>query len=421
MKIILPIFLAVVIALVVVVAGLAYRQFTTASQPAPRAPGSESSAAASGIQPPGAESEGRFDPATIQLRLDPVVGGLAAPTFVTNADDGTGRLFVVERAGRVRVIANGRLLPAPLLDLTPLVGSRGEEQGLLSLAFHPDFSRNGFFFVCYTDPSGSVVVARYSVPSGANVADGRSGKVILRVPHAQAQNNYGGQIAFGPDRYLYVGLGDGGGSGDQFRNAQNLGSFLGKILRIDVDDDDPYGVPTDNPFTEVSGARPEVWAYGLRDPRRFSFDRLSGDLFIADVGQTYGEINHQGSRSNGGENYGWAIMDGTHCYPSGDRCNRNPLEEPIHEYDHGQGCAVTGGFVYGGTAARDVQDLYVYADACTGRIWALEDLRDGRWLRAQLLDSRLRVSSFGEDEDGELYLTSSASGVVYRLMFAEVG
>ncbi len=274
--------------------------------------------------------------------LERVVGGLAQPVAITHAGDGSGRLFVTEQRGTVRVVEDGRLLDTPFLDLRALVRDGGE-RGLLSLGFHPDHRDNGLLFVYYTDTAGDTVVARYQVGDDPNLVDPDSATVVLTWTQPFGNHN-GGQFAFDPDGFLYVGLGDGGSGGDPLEAGQRLDTLLGKILRLDIDclqgcaDGAGYGIPSDNPFVEVVGARPEIWAYGLRNPWRFSFDRASGDLFIGDVGQNRAEeIDRQPAGSPGGENYGWRITEGEHCFDPPSGCDRGGLEEPIVSYDHNSG------------------------------------------------------------------------------------
>jgi glucose/arabinose dehydrogenase len=354
-----------------------------------------------------------------ELALTAVATGLQSPTAIVNAGDGTDRLFVLEQPGRIRVIANGQLLSEPFLDLTGRV-STGPEQGLLGLAFHPGYAENGLFFVDYTDPDGHTVVARYRVSAAdPNLADPASAREVLRVEQPFTNHN-GGQLEFGPDGYLYVSLGDGGSGGDPQNNGQNLGTLLGAILRLDVDGAEPYAVPADNPFVEREGARPEIWAYGLRNPWRFSFDRETGDLWIADVGQhVWEEINLQPADSPGGENYGWHVMEGAHCFQPSEGCDREGLTLPVLEYDHDQGCSVTGGFRYRGSALPGLAGTYLFADYCSGVIWGAREGEVDSWTSAELLSSGLRVSAFGEDEAGELYLADHGGGAVYRLAHGE--
>lgn len=364
-----------------------------------------------------ADVAARFDPAAAQLQLDPVATGLQEPTHVTSAFDGTGRLFVLEKAGRIRIIRNGSVVGRPFLDIRSLVGSRGSEQGLLGLAFHPRYRETGSFYVNYTDRRGDTVIARYTVSTDPDAADDTSAALLFRIPQPAANHN-GGNLVFGPDGYLYVGMGDGGGGGDTFGNGQNLTALLGKMLRVDVDARSPYGIPPDNPFVERPEVRPEIWAYGLRNPWRYSFDRATGDLYIADVGQNaYEEIHLQPAGSTGGQNYGWPIMEGMHCFPARAACDGTGLEMPVAEYSHDLGCSITGGFVYRGPRYPAAHGAYLYADFCSGRIWALGYTPDGSWRQTELLRTDLGISSFGEDEEGELYLTSLGPGGVYHLRF----
>lgn len=344
-----------------------------------------------------------------------VANGLAQPVFVTHAGDGSGRLFVVEQGGTIQVVQNGSVLDQPFLDISSLVTTSGNEQGLLGLAFHPDYEVNGRFFVFYTAKGdGDLTIARYRVSEDPDQADSK-GKIILSIPHPTNTNHNGGMLAFGPDGYLYSSTGDGGGTGDSRNNAQNKRSLLGKILRINVDKGKRYKVPQDNPFVGHGRTRPEIWAYGLRNPWRFSFDRSTGQLYIGDVGQLrYEEINVAPADDPGGRNYGWRIREGQHCYPSGDSCSAAGLVDPIVEYEQASGrCAVTGGYVYRGTSASSLMGRYIYADFCSGEIWSAQDGQKG-WQSTQVLDSSYFISSFGEDEAGELYIVHRG-GAIYRL------
>jgi len=352
----------------------------------------------------------------LRIDLQPVASGLDQPVDIANAADGTGRLFIVEKPGRIRVLQNGELSSVPFLDIAGRVGSGGSEQGLLGLAFHPDYVRNGFFFVNYTDRQGDTVISRFVVGQDPAQADPSSKVVILTVDQPAANHN-GGQLAFGPDGLLYAGLGDGGGSGDPSGNGQNTQTLLGKMLRLDVDHGQPYTVPAGNPFVGSPGYRPEIWATGLRNPWRFSFDRLTGDLYIADVGQNeYEEIDYQPAGGPGGENYGWSIMEGLHCYPAGAACDRAGLTLPVAEYDHLQGCSVTGGYVYRGQQFPSLNGIYLFGDYCSGRIWALAQDGQGQWRMAEVGRADIGPSSFGEDEAGELYLADLQSGQLYQIV-----
>jgi glucose/arabinose dehydrogenase len=353
-----------------------------------------------------------------QLGVEPFVSGLQRPVYLTQADDGTDRFFVVEQPGRIRVIANGQLRPTLFLDVEPLALSTGNEQGLLSVAFHPNYKSNGLFFVNYTrKPDGATVIARYRVSADLDVADPNSAMIVMTIDQPQVNHN-GGLIKFGPDGYLYIGMGDGGGQGDQhgtIGNGQDLGALLGKILRIDVSRE-PYAVPASNPFVNKAGARPEIWALGLRNPWRFSFDRATGDLVIADVGQnTYEEIDWQPASSRGGENYGWRLMEGEHCYNPGENCQPPGLTLPVAEYTHSSGCSVTGGYVYRGSKYPWLNGWYLFTDYCTGNTWSLERSPAGAWQMTQRMKVDFQTSSFGEDRVGELYLIGHNNGTIYRL------
>lgn len=357
-------------------------------------------------------------PAAGAIALEPLPGTFAQPLLVTHTDAHPEALFIVEKTGRIRVVQNGTLLPQALLDIRGQV-SQGYEQGLLGLAFHPKFAENGWFFVNYTDRNGNTQIVRYQVEPDSLVADPSSAQVIMTIEQPAANHN-GGMLAFGPDGYLYIATGDGGRAGDPWGNAQNLGTLLGKILRIDVDNGDPYAIPETNPFAGVAGARPEIWAYGLRNPWRFSFDRATGDLYIADVGQNnWEEVNWQPAGSAGGENYGWNIMEGTHCYPASSACNKTGLVLPIIEYAHTSehGCSITGGHVYRGEQMPEWYGHYFFADYCSGQIWAA-NVQVAKTLLPfeSVLATNMQISSFGEDAAGELYITDLSSGRVYRLV-----
>ena len=348
------------------------------------------------------------------MGYEQVAGGFDQPLFVTHADDGSGRTFVVEKGGEIKLI-DGQVF----MDISDRVGSEGYEQGLLGLAFSPDFEQNGWFFVNYTDRDGNTVVSRFTASDDRQQGDPDSEQVILRQEQPAANHN-GGMIAFGPDGMLYIGLGDGGGANDQFGNGQNLQTWLGTLLRIDVSGDEvPYVVPQDNPFADGSEARPEIWAWGLRNPWRFSFDRATGDLYIADVGQNQiEEINFQPADSSGGENYGWPILEGTECFQANE-CDRTGLVEPIAEYDHSLGISVTGGYVYRGEEYRALQGAYVFADYGSGRIWTTARDDTGAWVTTEMAQFDGQISSFGEDQAGELYFTDIAGGGIYQVTAQE--
>ena len=355
-------------------------------------------------------------PATAQdfVKLEEVAAGLARPVGIAHAGDASGRLFIVEQGGRVRVHDGRRLLPTAFLDISKLVNCCGE-RGLLAVAFHPRYQRNRRFFVHYSDRDGNSVVARYRASKGnPNRALASSAKILLTVPQPRRNHN-GGEIHFGPDGFLYIALGDGGGAGDPDDLAQDRRNLLGTLLRIDVDQGLPYRVPADNPFVGRPLPRDEIWVWGLRNPWRFSFDRLTGDLFIGDVGQRdREEIDFQAADSPGGENFGWSVMEGRRCFKPPRRCDRRGKVLPILQYRHENGnCSVTGGYRYRGPEQPAAEGLYFYGDFCSGRIWAAAETEDG-WRSGEVLDSSLLIASFGEDEAGELYV-ADIGGAVYRL------
>lgn len=352
--------------------------------------------------------------AEAQTALVHIADGLESPVAVTHAGDGSGRLFITQQGGSILIFDGQQVRPTPFLDIQSLILSGGE-RGLLSVAFHPDYAVNGWFYVNYTDLNGDTVVARYQISSDPDIADPTSAQVVLTIAQPFANHN-GGQLKFGPDGYLYVGMGDGGSGGDPQNHAQNLGSLLGKMLRIDVDGALAYGIPPDNPFVGNPDALPEIWALGLRNPWRFSFDRLTGDLWIADVGQNqFEEINFQPAGSPGGENYGWRLMEGNGCFNPATGCDDGSLTLPVLEYDHAQGCSVTGGYRYRGLRNPSLAGIYFYGDFCTGRVWGASVQGNGAWMETLLLDTNLNISAFGEDEEGELYVThlSPTNGALY--------
>ncbi len=345
--------------------------------------------------------------ASLTLELLPLAGGFDKPVFLTHAGDGSGRLFVVEQRGRILIVDNGVVNSTPFLDMISLVGSDSLERGLLSVAFHPAYANNGFFFVNYTDKQGNTVIARYRLSGNPDQADPNSAKILLTIDQPYPNHN-GGQLAFGLDGYLYVGMGDGGSANDPQNNGQSLNTLLGKILRLEVDQADPYGVPASNPFVNQADARPEIWSYGWRNPWRFSFDRASGDMYIADVGQNqYEEVSVELAGTPGGQNYGWRLLEGAHCFDP-PTCDPASLDTvlPVVEYDHSQGCSVTGGYVYRGERFPALTGIYFYGDWCSGLIWGLRREADGSWSQAELRQSGLQISSFGQDEVGELYVVN---------------
>jgi glucose/arabinose dehydrogenase len=365
-----------------------------------------------------------------------VASGLTEPVFVTNAGDGSNRLFIVQQTGQVVIFKNGSLLPAQFLDISASVSNftnAGSEQGLLSLAFDPNFAGNGFFYVTYTtdnnDPTFiySTTLARYQVANGnPDLADASSGTVLLSIPKKYSNHN-GGMIAFGPDGYLYMSMGDGGSGGDPDNNAQNLHSMLGKILRLDVESTPAVGkkyvIPSTNPFFGSSdpAVKQEIWAYGLRNPWRFSFDRSSGDLYIGDVGQNVEEeVDFQPSSSTGGQNYGWHIREGNRCYsPSSNCAMPSHYVPPVATYDHGSndsfGCSITGGYVYRGSVSPALQGVFFYGDFCSGKLLALFKNPNNTWTSGLVTDTNFSISTFGQDEQGELYLADYGGGEVVKV------
>lgn len=343
----------------------------------------------------------------------PVIGGLQRPLGMAAPADGTGRLFVLEQTGRVQIVQPGQLLPTPYLDITDRVGSTANEQGLLGLAFHPRYAENGFFYVNYTDLNGDTVIASFQVsPDDPNRADPGSEKRLLSISQPFPNHN-GGEVTFGPDGYLYLGLGDGGSAGDPQGNGQSLDTLLGKILRIDVDNGEPYAIPPNNPFAG-GGGRAEIWAYGLRNPWRFSFDRLSGDMYIGDVGQNQiEEIDFLPAGSPGGANFGWDFFEGSSVYEGAPPSDLQ-LIPPVAEYRHDMGCSVTGGVVYRGSRLPAWQGVYLFGDYCSGMVWGLMRDAQGSWQYNTLFGPIGRIASFGQDELGEVYLIDQG-GILYVL------
>ena len=334
-----------------------------------------------------------------------VTSGLDKPEGLVNAGDGSGRLFIIEQGGLIRVLKDGNLLPTPFLDMTTKVSCCGE-QGLLGLAFHPKYLENGYFYIDYTEKVNGqlyTVISRYNVSANdPNQADPGSEMRLLHIEQP-FQNHNGGELQFGPEGYLYIGMGDGGSFGDPNGNGQSLQTLLGKILRIDVDSSEPYAIPPENPFIDEGGMW-EIWLYGLRNPWRFSFDRLTGDLYIGDVGQdAWEEISYLPMGNPGGENLGWNYFEGNHPYRGSP-----PLDAvfvmPVSEYRHDLGISVTGGYVYRGMDLPSWQGVYLYGDFGSGRVWGLLHLPDGSWQNNLMFETGTNISSFGMDENGEIYL-----------------
>ena len=358
-----------------------------------------------------------------KMKFQMVASGLNQPLLLTNAGDGSGRAFIVERAGRILVLKKGSVLPTPFLDIHLIVNSSGDEQGLLALAFHPAYESNGKFYIVYTNQNNTLVLSQFT-RSGTNPDQANPGSQIqlLTIAHPTFQNHNGGTLAFGPDGYLYWSTGDGGSGGDPNNNGQNLGSLLGKILRLNVNAAPPYSIPPSNPFynNPSPSVRKEIWAYGLRNPWRISFDRLTGDLWIADVGQNRREeIDFQVAGGAGGENYGWRVMEGSLCYLPSSGCDPSGKVLPVTEYDHSVGCSVTGGYRYRGSNYPSLSGHYFYADLCSGILFDLYRNAQNSWVSSQLSDTPYVVSSFGESETGELYLIDYNAGKVYQIQYQE--
>jgi glucose/arabinose dehydrogenase len=357
-------------------------------------------------------------PSPIAIGLQIVASGLATPLGLEQPNDESGRLFVVEQGGTVRILQNGALLPQPFLNISNKIISQGE-MGLLGLTFHPGFQTNRKFYVNYVRNAGgqfqSVIAEYVAFATNPNQADPASERILLTVDQAGNFGNHkAGQLAFGPDGFLYFGLGDGGGSGDPFGHGQNRQTLLGKILRIDVDGTSPgleYRIPPDNPFV-AGGGLPEIWAYGFRNPWRFSFDRNTGRMFVADVGQDRFEEIDIVQR---GGNYGWNTMEGMHCFNPPSGCNMAGLQLPIIEIDHPEAEAVIGGFIYHGMALAGLQNQYIFGDL-SGKIWSLTESSPNNFTRATLLTPGFNISSFGQDAAGELYVVDISGGRILKII-----
>lgn len=359
---------------------------------------------------PTPEASAPFDPAAISVALEPVNSNFAEPLVVTHAGDGSGRLFVAEKGGRIWVLEGSEALPTPFLDISGSV-STDYEQGLLGLTFEP--GRPERFYINYTNLQGNTVIARYRTSSDPNVADPVSAEAILTIEQPAANHN-GGHLIFGPDGYLWIGMGDGGAAGDRFGNGQNPDTLLGAMLRIDVSGETGYEVPADNPFASGEGGAPAVWAIGLRNPWRYSFDRETGDLWLADVGQNaWEEVNHVPSDAPG-LNFGWPIIESAHCF-SEQNCSTEGLVVPVTEYSRDLGISITGGYVYRGSEFPELQGGYFFADFGSGIVWAIPADAEALMEPTIVLESGVNISSFGEDEAGELYVTAF-DGTLYRLV-----
>ncbi len=360
-------------------------------------------------------------PDTAAIQLTAAATGFHRPIYATHAGDGTGRLFVLEQSGKIWIVEDDARTPVPFLDVSALISpialtQRYTEQGLLGLAFHPDYARNGVFFINYTDVAGDSVVARYlAMPNQPYLADPSSGQIIFQISQPYTNHN-GGHIDFGPDGFLYLALGDGGAANDPLGAGQNRQLLLGTILRLDIDSAFPYAIPPDNPFVNDAAALDEIWAYGLRNVWRFSFDRATGDMYLADVGQNqWEELNFQPADSRGGENYGWNVYEANTLFAGGRAPNH---VAPFFAYSHSLGCSVTGGYVYRGGSIADLQAAYLFGDYCTGRIWAAWRDSSLSWQTIELMKTNMAISSFGEDEAGEVYVIDYA-GTLYRFESAE--
>lgn len=350
------------------------------------------------------------------VSLTKITDGLHLPVAVTHAGD--ERLFVAEQHGTIRIVQDGRLLPDPFLDVGPKLAIDGTERGLLGLAFHPAYGENGRFYIIYTNRNGNTVLSQYTVdPADPNRADPGSERFVLLVKQPFGTHN-GGPLLFGPDGMLYVGLGDGGAVGDPYDNAQDPRTLLGSVLRLNVDDL-PYTVPSDNPFVRHPHRRGEVWAYGLRNPWGIHFDHATGDLYLADAGQSNAEeINFQAANSPAGQNFGWPIREGFECYGA-EMCREAGFVPPIFAYDHSEGCAVVGGGVYRGRQYPALNGRYFFSDFCAGTIWNLTYRGDGTWQRTAVYETNTQVSAFGTDAHGELLVLTYRPGALWQIRAAE--
>ena len=358
-----------------------------------------------------------FDPVGLTVAFKPVVDGLVAPLAITSAGDGSGRIFVVQQAGQIRIVRDGALVATPFLDIAGRISSGGE-RGLLGLAFHPDYPGDPRLFVNYTDANGDTQVSSFTVdPGQPDAANANSEVKLLHIAQPFANHN-GGAVVFGPDGFLYISTGDGGSGGDPLGNGQSLKTMLGKILRIDVDHTDAnlaYAIPPGNPLVGTADALPEIFLYGLRNPWRISFDRATGDLWIGDVGQSAWEEVDVARAGTSGENYGWNTMEGNHCFNPPDGCTQTGLIPPVAEYSHQGGCTVIGGNVYRGSGQPALAGGYLFGDYCSGTVWAIDPASDALRDPTVVFESGASISSFGEDEAGELYATDIAGGKLLRV------
>ncbi len=359
-----------------------------------------------------------FDPGRLRVAFADVVGGLQAPLAIVNAGDGSGRIFVVQQGGQVRIVRDGALVSRPFLDIAGRISSGGE-RGLLGLAFHPRFPDDPRIFVDYTDGNGDTRVSSFRVnPSAPDVVDPSTEQRLLFVKQPYPNHN-GGALAFGPDGDLYISLGDGGSGGDPQGNGQSTKTLLAKILRIDVDHpsaDRPYGIPGDNPFADGSAGLPEIWLTGLRNPWRISFDRATGDLWIGDVGQgSWEEVDVQRANVPGGTNFGWNRMEGNHCYQPSSDCANASLTLPVTDYGHDQGCTVIGGLVVRGTSQPALDGGYLFGDYCSGRVWAIDPATSDYRKPTLVAETTHNFAAFGEDEAGTPYAVDISAGTLLRV------
>jgi glucose/arabinose dehydrogenase len=406
------------LALALAIAG----QSVMADDSAPSSASRDATTALSAIvvdRPAAASPSTTISPLALGISLSKVASGLRSPLLVTNAGDGSGRLFIVEKGGKIKILTGGSVLPTPFLDLRTKVSKTGE-RGLLGLAFHPDYVTNGKFYVYYTNLKGQIVIAQFHRSATDPNRASPAATVLIRISKPFSNHN-GGTLAFGPDGYLYAGTGDGGGAGDPGNRSQSLQSLLGKLLRFDVDhptSSKPYRSPSTNPYVGRSGLD-LIWARGLRNPWRFSFDSLTGDLWIGDVGQNrWEEIDRSPAAGGGGraKNYGWHVLEGRACYKPAVGCSRAGKKPPLAVYSHSKGCSVTGGYVYRGTEYPALVGRYLFADFCSGRIWSVASQGKPSQTPTELRNTSLMISSFGQAEDGTLYVTDLAGGGIYKIV-----